>query len=409
MAQFEDMRLPAGAREALVNDPTFLRQLVEAALNRFLDAEITEHLQADPYERSDARTGYRNGYRSRQLNTRVGTLTLFVPMDRDGTFKTELFDRYQRSEKALVGTLMEMYLEGVSTRKVRDVTEVLCGTSFSKSTVSRLVGSLDADLAAWRERRLETSYPYLIVDARYEYVRVHGQVVSQGVLIVKGVREDGLRELLAVEVADTENEVTYEDLFRRLKDRGLRGVRLVTSDDHRGLVKAIQKHFQGASWQRCQVHVARNALGKVARKQQRAISADVRAVFHAPTLGWARQLKGEVVDRWAPSHPQVAAWLETALEDGLACFAFPESHRRRVRSTNGLERFNQELKRRTRVVRIFPNPEACLRLVTAMCLEQSEEWLAGRVYLDMGKLDAAGEGQAPRDSVLTEEVTNMAA
>ena len=247
MAQLEDMRLPAGAREALVNGPTFLRQLVEAALNRFLDAEITEHLQADPYERSDARTGYRNGYRSRRLNTRVGTLTLFVPMDRDGTFKTELFDRYQGSEKALVGTLMEMYLEGVSTRKVREVTEVLCGTSFSKSTVSRLVGSLDADLATWRERRLETSYPYLVVDARYEYVRVHGQVVSQGVLIVKGVREDGLRELLAVEVADTENEVTYEDLFRRLKDRGLTGVRLVTSDDHRGLVKAIQKHFQGAS------------------------------------------------------------------------------------------------------------------------------------------------------------------
>ena len=186
-------------------------------------------------------------------------------------------------------------------------------------------------------------------------------------------------------------------------------MRLVTSDDHRGLVKAIQKHFQGASWQRCQVHVARNALGKVARKQQRVISEDVRAVFHVPTLDWARQLKGEVVDRWAPSHPQVAAWLDTALEGGLACFAFPESHRRRIRSTNGLERFNRELKRRTRVVRIFPNPEACLRLVSAMCLEQSEEWLAGRVYLDMGKLDAAGEGQGLRDSVVTEEVKNMAA
>ena len=409
MAQLEDMRLPVAAREALVDDPNFLRQLVEAALNRFLDAEISEHPQAGPYERSDARTGYRNGYRPRQLKTRVGTLSLSVPMDREGTFRTELFDRYQRSEKALVGGLMEMVLEGVSTRKVTEVTEALCGTSFSRSTVSRLMGGLDADLKAWRERRLEVAYPYLLVDARYEHVRVNGQVVSQGVLIVKGVREDGLRELLAVEVADTENEVTYEDLFRRLRDRGLTGVRLVTSDDHRGLVKAIQKHFQGVAWQRCQVHVARNALGKVGRKHQREISEDVRAVFHAPSLAWAQQLKGEVIARWERTHPQVAAWLETALEDGLACFAFPEAHRRRIRSTNGLERFNQELKRRTRVVRIFPNPAACLRLVSALCLEQSEEWLAGRVYLDMDKLAAAGDDQVPLVALVTEEVKNMAA
>jgi len=344
-------------------------------------------------------------------------------MDRDGTFRTELFDRYQRSEKASVRRTagrhadgdggLKADLEGVSTRKVREVTEALCGTSFSKSTVSRLVGSLvgslDADLAAWRERRLEVAYPYLIVDARYEHVRVNGQVVSQGVLVVKGVREDGLRELLAVEVADTENEVTYEDLFRRLQDRGPMGVRLVTSDAHRGLVNAIRKHFQGVSWQRCQVHAARNALGKVGRKHQRAISADVRAVFNGPSLDWARELKREVVERWARTHPHVAEWLETALEDGLACFAFPESHRRRIRSTDGLERFNQELKRRTRVVRIFPNTAACLRLVTALCIEQSEEWLAGRVYLDIRKLDVTKADQAPLDTKESEEVKSIAA
>ena len=404
MAQLENMRLPAGAREALVDDPNFLRELVEAALNRFLDAEISEHLQAGPYERSEARAGYRNGYRQRQLKTRVGTLTLAVPMDREGSFKSELFERYQRSEKALVGTLMEMYLEGVSTRKVTDVTEALCGTSFSKSTVSRLVGGLDQDLAAWRERTLDVAYPYLVVDARYEHVRVTGQVVSQGVLVVKGVREDGFRELLAVEVADTESEATYEQLFRKLKDRGLRGVRLVTSDDHRGLVNAIRRHFQGVSWQRCQVHIARNALGKVARKQQRTLSEDIRAVFNAPSLEWAHELKNEVIARWAKTRPVVAEWLETALEDGLACFAFPESHRRRIRSTNGLERFNQELKRRTRVVRIFPNPEACLRLVTALCVEQSEEWLASRIYLDMSKLQDAASNATEE-----EEETIMAA
>ena len=404
MAQLEDMRLPAGAREALVDDPNFLRELVEAALNRFLDAEISEHLQAGPYERSEGRAGYRNGYRPRQLKTRVGTLTLAVPMDREGTFKSELFERYQRSEKALVGTLMEMYLEGVSTRKVKDVTEVLCGTSFSKSTVSRLVGSLDQDLAAWRERRLDVAYPYLVVDARYEHVRQGGQVVSQGVLVVKGVREDGFRELLAVEVADTESEASYEALFRGLKDRGLRGVRLVTSDDHRGLVNAIRRHFQGVSWQRCQVHIARNALGKVGRKHQKGISEDIRAVFNAPSLEWAKELRDEVIERWSKTHPAVAEWLEAALEDGLACFAFPESHRRRIRSTNGLERFNQELKRRTRVVRIFPNPEACLRLVTALCVEQSEEWLASRVYLDMSKLEEAAPSASQE-----EEETIMAA
>lgn len=406
MAQLEDMRLPAAAREARVDDPNFIRELVEAALNRFLDAEITEHLQAGPYERAEERKGYRNGYRSRQLKTRVGTLTLAVPMDREGSFKSELFERYQRSEKALVGTLMEMYLEGVSTRKVRDVTEVLCGTSFSKSTVSRLVGGLDGDLTAWRERPLDVAYPYLVVDARYEHVRRGGQVVTQGVLVVKGVREDGFRELLAVEVADTESEATYDELFGRLKDRGLRGVRLVTSDDHRGLVNAIGRHFQGASWQRCQVHIARNALGKVGRKHQRALSEDIRTVFNAPSLEWARELRDEVIERWAKTHPAVAEWLETALEDGLACFSFPESHRRRIRSTNGLERFNQELKRRTRVVRIFPNPEACLRLVTALCVEQSEEWLASRVYLDMSKLEEAAAASTTEDE---EEVTIMAA
>ena len=280
----------------------------------------------------------------------------------------------------------------------------MCGTSFSKSTVSRLVGSLDQDLAAWRERRLDVAYPYLVVDARYEHVRQGGQVVSQGVLVVKGVREDGFRELLAVEVADTESEASYEALFRGLKDRGLRGVRLVTSDDHRGLVNAIRRHFQGVSWQRCQVHIARNALGKVGRKHQKGISEDIRAVFNAPSLEWAKELRDEVIERWSKTHPAVAEWLEAALEDGLACFAFPESHRRRIRSTNGLERFNQELKRRTRVVRIFPNPEACLRLVTALCVEQSEEWLASRVYLDMSKLEEAAPSASQE-----EEETIMAA
>ena len=390
MAQLKDSALTTRLREALVDQPGFLREIVQSTLQRLLEEEITLHLNADPFERTAERRGYRNGYRPRQLKTRVGTLSLLVPMDREGTFKTELFDRYQRSEKALVLSLMEMCLEGVSTRKVKDITEVLCGTSFSKSTVSRLTGQLDAELSAWRERRLgDVAYPYLVVDARYEHVRVDGRVVSQGVLVVKGVRSDGQRELLAVDVADSESEATYDALFRNLKDRGLHGVQLVTSDDHKGLVAAIRRHFQGASWQRCQVHFLRNARGKVARKHQAALTSDLKAIYAAPDREWALSLAREVVERWSASHPAVAAWLEEGLEATLARFSFPESHRRRIRSTNGLERFNQELKRRTRVVRIFPNREACLRLVTALCVEQSEEWLSGRKYLDMELLDNA--------------------
>lgn len=248
--------------QALLDDSDFLRRIVERTLQQVLEAEMTTHVGAERYERTESRTGHRNGYRPRTMHTRVGTLTLLVPQDREGTFSTALFARYQRSEKALVTALMEMYLEGVSTRKVREVTEALCGTSFSKSLVSSLTSKLDAELAAWRTRPLdETAYPYLFVDARYEDVRSDGRVMSQGVLIIGGVREDGKREVLAVDVADTESEATYQEQFRQLKARGLSGVELVTSDEHRGLVAAIKWHFQGASHQRCQVHFTRDLMG----------------------------------------------------------------------------------------------------------------------------------------------------
>ena len=393
MARGDGTALVAGAHEALLDDPEFLREIAQTALNRFLEAEMSEHLQAGPYERSEARRGYRNGWRTRGVRTRVGALELSVPTDREGTFQTELFRRMERNEQALTLSLMEMYVEGISTRKVRDVTEKLCGTTFSKSTVSRLVGELDVDLDAWRERRLEVAYPYLFVDARYEFVRVAGRVVSMGVLIVVGVREDGRREILAVRVAPSESEATYDELFKHLRARGLQGVQLVISDDHAGLVKAIRKHFQGVLWQRCTVHYVRNAESKVARHHQAALRQDLRVVFNAPTLAWAREAMASVIKRWGKTHPSLAAWLEETLEDCLAFFAFPEAHRRRLRTTNVLERFNEELKRRTRVVRIFPNPEALLRLSSAMCLEQSEDWVAGRVYLDMRKLE--GRGAAP--------------
>jgi putative transposase len=370
---------------ALVDDPEFLRGIIERTLQTILEEEMTAHLGAERYERSGERRGYRNGSKPRTLTTRVGTLELAVPQDRDGTFSTELFGRYQRTEQALVLTLMEMYVQGVSTRKVAEVTEQLCGTRFSKSQVSALAGRLDSELSTWRERPLTApSYPYVWVDARYEHVRVDGRVVSQGVLLVTGLRgDDGRREILGVAVADTESEATYQELFRSLKARRLSGVRLVISDDHAGLRQAISRHFQGAGWQRCQVHVMRNLLGQVGKSKRAEVATGLREVFAAPSRTQALAVAQRLATQWRTSCPRLAEALEEELEDCLACLAFPVEHQVRIRTTNGMERLSQELKRRTRVVRIFPNREACLRLVTALAMEQSDEWISGRRYLDV--------------------------
>lgn len=392
------------AQGVLLDDPSFLKEIVERVVQELLEAEMSEHIGAAPYERNATRTGQRNGHKPRTLRTRVGTLNLLVPQDREGTFSTRLFARYQRNEKALVLALMEMYIEGVSTRKVTEVTEALCGTSFSKSLVSQLAGRLDAELEAWRSRPLEAeSHPYVFVDARYEKVRVGHRVVSQGVLVVSAVRDDGFREILAVEVTDTESEATYQELFRSLKRRGLKGVELVVSDEHEGLKAALARHFQGASHQRCQVHYLRNLLGMVGAKKRKELAADLRAIFAAPAREQALRIALSVAEKWREQgHEKVAEHLEEHVEECLSCLSFPESHRRRIRTTNGQERLNQEIKRRTRVVRIFPNREACLRLVTALCVEQSEEWVTGRRYLDMEELR-----ESRREGHHSEEVALM--
>jgi putative transposase len=302
----------------LLDDPAFLKEIVERVLQGLLEAEMTEHIGAAPYERTQDRKGQRNGYKPRTLRTRVGTLNLAVPQDRQGAFSTRLFARYQRNEKALCLALMQMYVEGVSTRKVKEVTEELCGTSFSKSLVSQLASSLDSELEAWRNRRLEAeAYPYLYVDACYEKVRVDGRVVNQGVLLVSAVRDDGMREILGVEVADTESEATYHELFRSLKRRGLSGVELVVSDDHEGLKSALARHFQGASWQRCQVHYARNLLGMVGYARRKDLAEGLRGVFAARSREVAVQLASELATRWRGSHPKVSEHLEEHIEECL--------------------------------------------------------------------------------------------
>jgi putative transposase len=384
----DDSRSVAERQAFLLDDPSFARDVVQRFVQRLLEQEMTEFLGAGRYARTDARSGYRSGHRPRKMNTRVGSLSLEVPTERSGRFRTAVFDRYQRSEQAFLLTLQEMYLQGVSTRKVREITEELCGVAISASTVSRLSKPLDEDLARWRNRRLAEPYPYLIVDARYERVRQNERIESQGVLVITGVSSRGQRDIIGVSVANTESETSWTEAFRELNRRGLTGVRLVISDQHEGLVAGIRRCFQGAQWQRCQKHFLDNVLALVGRRDRKALWQALRTVFDAATLLHARERLAEVVAEWRPRYPELADKLEAETEDTLACFNFPASHRVRIRTTNMLERYNEELRRRTRVIRIFPNAASCLRLISALAQEQAAEWAGQPVYLDMSELDA---------------------
>jgi len=372
-----------------------MRRLLETVVRRVMDEELTAFLGAESYERTGDRQGYRNGYKPRQLKTRVGTLELVVPKDREGRFQTELFERYQRSEKALVAAVAEMYVQGVSTRKVKKVTEMLCGLDISRTQVAEMVKNLDAENKAWRTRRLEKVYPYLVVDARYEKVRRGPHVVSCGVLIVVGIASDGYREILGTYTANTESETTWSEVFADLKERGLRGVRFVVSDDHKGLRQAIDRQFQGTLWQRCQVHFLRNALGYVSKKDRKWVVDLMRAITNAATAEEARNHLQAAIAALSERYPKAATLLDEHGEEMLAVYQLPEPHRKKMRTTNMLERENQELKRRTRVVRIFPGEGSCLRLVTALAIETSEEW-QDRRYLDMSSVavETAGSEKA---------------
>ena len=369
-------------QEAIGEGEDPLRGLVEQVLEWVLEEELTQFLRAEPNERTAERRGYRNGHRPRRLVTRVGRLELLVPRDREGRFRTELFERYQRSEKALVLALMEMYVQGVSTRKVKKITEELCGLEVSRSQVSALAKGLDEEIAVWRSRPIREAYPYLMVDALFEKVRHGPHVKADAVLVVSGVREDGCRQHLGLWAGDTESAETWSEVFAELKERGLDGVCYVVSDDHRGLRAAIDRYFQGALWQRCQVHFVRNVLGKVRRKDRSWVASQLGDITGAPTLEEARAALAAAVEGLSERYPEVALLLEEQGEEMLAVYALPPEHRKRMRSTNMLERWFEEVRRRTRVVRIFPNRASCLRLIGAHCLETNEEWLQRR-YLRM--------------------------
>jgi len=370
-------------KDVLVEQKDFLVPMVQEAMQTVLEMEMEETLGAGRYERNEGRVGYRSGYYRRRLITRVGTIQLRVPQDRSGHFSTQVFEQYQRSEKALVGALAQMYVQGVSTRKVAAITEELCGHEFSASSISEITRRLDGQLKQFSQRPLELEYPYVILDARYERVREEGLIVSRAILIALGIDWEGRRQVLAVDYAPRESQNSWREFLLGLKERGLHGVRLVVSDDHPGLKRAVREVLSEAWWQRCYVHFLRNALDYLPRKADDDCLQELRWMYERRDLEEARRdLKGWL-EKWAAKYPKLCEWVEANIEETWTYYRLPLAHHKHLKSTNLLERFNQEIKRRTLVVRIFPDDASCLRLIRAIAAETHEEWMEGSRYLNM--------------------------
>lgn len=368
---------------------TFVDELSEAGfdgipemfriiMNNAMKAERDQFLQANKYERTEERLGYANGYKPKTIKSRVGEVTLDIPQVREGGFYPSSLEKGMRSERALLITLAEMYIQGVSTRKVSAIIEKMCGFEISAMQVSRATKQLDEILQQWRERPLG-EICYLFLDARYEKVRESGQIRDAAVLIATGISSEGERQVLGVSVSLSEHRVHWRDFLQSLKERGLRGVKLITSDAHEGLGSARRGVLGSIPWQRCHFHLQQNAGAYVPRQSMRAeVAADIRSIFNAPDRSTAEKYLQMMIQKYAKSAPRLSAWLEANLAEGFTVFGFPMKHRRFIRTTNSLERVNREIRRRTRVVGIFPNEASCLRLISAILMEISEKWQIGR-------------------------------
>lgn len=373
-------------KELIAGEEDILRPLIGAVLQEVLEAEMSQALGAEKGERIEGRLGYRSGYYVRSLITRVGRVELRVPQDRQGRFSSELFERYQRSEKALVGALAEMYIQGVSTRKVKTITEELCGHEFSASAISTINKRLDEELQRFMHRSLEEEFPYLILDARYEKVREDGVIRSRAVLVALGVDWEGRRQVLGVELANRESATSWKEFLLKLKSRGLRGVTLAITDDHAGLKRSLAEVLPEAFWQRCYVHFLRNALDYLPRKVNDDCLTELRWFYDRRNVEEARRDLVAWLGKWQTKYPKLCEWVEGNIEETFTFYRLPKEHHKHLKSTNMLERLNQELKRRTHVIRIFPNPESCLRLIRALAVEIHEGWLETHCYLNMESL-----------------------
>lgn len=383
MTYRNDFTVPAELMEQVQEQGLeILPELIRIVINAAMQAERSEYLQAEPYQQTPERTGYANGFKPKTVRTRVGKITFAVPQVREGGFYPQALEKGLRSERALTLALAEMYVQGVSTRKVKAITEQLCGININSSAVSQAASQLDTELTQWRERPLG-EYLFLFLDAYYEQVREDGQVRDLAVLVAVGVNPAGKREILGVSVALSEHEVHWRAFLENLKRRGLGGVQLIISDDHAGLRAARLAVFGGIPWQRCQFHLQQNAQAYVPRKDMLTeVAADIRTIFDAPDRSTAETYLAKAVEKYSKSASRLSEWLAANIPEGLTVFAFPVSVRRLLRTTNGVERLHREVRRRARVVSIFPNPASCLRLVSAILAEISEEWLTGRTYIN---------------------------
>ena len=360
-------------------------RVIETVVNEAMKLERTQALQAEPYERTDERTGYANGFKDKTLSLATGKVLLKIPQVRGLEFYPSCIEKGIRSERSLKLAIAEMYVKGVSTRRVSDIVEILCGTEVSSSQVSRLAKELDAEVESWRASPIG-QIQYLILDARYESVRVGSQVVKQALLLAIGVDYNGERHILDTSVANSEAEVNWRAFLEGLVRRGMHGLRMITSDDHSGLRAAIDAVFPGILWQRCQFHLQQNAHAYVTRKDDvPVVSADIRKVFNAPDYENAERYLNQLVETYQKTNPRLAAWADENLREGLSVFHIPENHRRKMRTSNLAERQRKEIKRRTRVVGVFPNADSLLRLAATLLLEQNDQWQNDKRYLPESK------------------------
>lgn len=362
-------------------------EMMRVLINQAMQAERSKYLKAGEYERTEDRIGHANGYKPKTVRTRMGEITFAVPQVREGGFYPSALEKGLRSERALVITLAEMYVQGVSTRRVKAITEQLCGVEISAMQVSRATAQLDGVLQEWRERPLG-EITYLYVDARYEKVREAGQVRDAAVLVASGITPEGERQILGVSVSLSEHETHWKAFLKGLKERGMNGLKLVVSDDHAGLVAARRAVFGSVPWQRCQFHLQQNAGAYLPKQHMRLeVAAEIRSMFNAPDRKTAEDYLQAAIQKYAVPAPRLSAWLEDNLSEGFSVFDFPLEHRRTIRTTNSLERINKEIRRRTRVVGVFPNEASCLRLVSALLMEISEEWQIGKHYCTSTSID----------------------
>lgn len=365
--QIQDIISNSGAND-------LAKQMLTTIFNQLMEKERDEYIHVDAYSREDHRTSTRNGYYERNFTTRIGRLELIVPRTRDGEFSPTIFERYQRNEKALLSTMLEMYVQGVSTRKVSKVVEELCGTSVSKSFISSLTSQLDEMVSSFLNRPLERHYPFILSDVLYIKVRENHRVVSKAFHIILGINDCGERELLSFSLSDSESYETWKSLYEQLLTRGLTGLKLVISDAHKGEVRAIKETFSGVSWQRCQVHFIRNVFDKLPRKDTEKVRAELKGLFKTNNIELARSLKNRIVDHYSAQYGKMVECLDEGFEDSFQYCSIEETNYSRLKSTNMLERLNSEIRRREKVVRIFPNEQSALRLLGSVLIDIHEDW-----------------------------------